>query len=77
MNRKMRIGVFVLVIAGLGMAAPTGKLQPKQTLTTFADGTNPPAPPVPLGGEAIGVLAMDGTNPPAPPVPLGGGASLA
>jgi hypothetical protein len=44
---------------------------------TSADGTAPPAPPIPWGSAVGQVLSADGTSRPAPPIPWGHSLNLA
>jgi len=78
MNRTIRKSLLAIGIAALAVPAiyaRTQTLLPNQghvsaPMLMLVDGTQPPAPPVPMHPPAAYALAMDGTQPPAPPVPM-------
>src|SRR5258708_12494117 len=67
-NKKTIWFSLVLLIA---LLTPTAIDQhaAKNSIRTRADGTAPPAPPIPYKSSLGHNLSADGTAPPAPPIP--------
>jgi hypothetical protein len=59
---------LVLLIALLTSTAIDQRAA-KNSIRTRADGTAPPAPPIPYNSSLGHSLSADGTAPPAPPIP--------
>jgi len=59
-------------LALIALLAPTAlnQISVQNPVGTRADGTAPPAPPIPIGMNNEQTLNADGTAPPAPPIPL-------
>ena len=66
MLRSIYVALAVVALLGVcsGLPAHISK-GPALAVPQIADGTEPPAPPYPLGPQIA-----DGTEPPAPPYPL-------
>ena len=78
MNRTIRTSLLAIAIAGLVVPAIHARTHTPLTINghisvptrMVVDGTQPPAPPVPMHPPAAYAVLMDGTQPPAPPVPM-------
>lgn len=64
---------FLFVTAVLLLATAPSPIQRENLDKIRADGTQPPAPPIPWssGIATVPLLEADGTQPPAPPIPWG------
>jgi hypothetical protein len=78
MNRTIRTGLLSFGIAVFVMPVLCARTQPRVSATastaiqasTFADGTQPPAPNGPVHPPSSLAWSLDGTQPPAPNGPI-------
>ena len=67
-NRK-RIGQGLVFLVAFLAPVAIGEYANQNSTGTRADGTAPPAPPIPYATVSGQSLRADGTAPPAPPIP--------
>ena len=69
MINKKAIWFSLVVLIALLTPTAIDQHAAKNSIRTRADGTAPPAPPIPYKSSLGHNLSADGTAPPAPPIP--------